>query len=305
MAETVDITRGTYRRVYSGFITGRRICAVSVEAEAWFWRLQAVADDFGNLPGDALIVWQQTVGRRSVTMQTVSKWVEELVRAGLLLRYSEGDDHYLHITYWSEDSWPAPRNGKRAMKYPRPRDKGSPGASRCIQVHPGESGCIQVLSVSGSEPEPEPEPEPPAKPDGGGAGCRFSEFWQAFPQGVPNRKQDRKKCEAAWISKKLDQHADRILADVQAKRRGEKWTKDKGAYIEAPLVYLNNERWLDSEPLPGAPNVADWKAKWLALQEDQRRAWIAEFQVLTKGRQTRPNEWQEWVSEKMANGGAA
>jgi hypothetical protein len=147
MGEIVDITRGIYRRVYSGFITGRRICSVSVEAEAWFWRIQAVADDFGNLPGDALLVWQSTVGRRGVTMQSVSKWIDELVGAGLLLRYSENGESYLHITYWSQESWPASKNGRRAQRYPRPAEsggiRGNPGESRNIQGSPGESGCYQ------------------------------------------------------------------------------------------------------------------------------------------------------------------
>lgn len=310
MGEIVDITRGIYRRVYSGFITGRRICSVSVEAEAWFWRIQAVADDFGNLPGDALLVWQSTVGRRGVTMQSVSKWIDELVSAGLLLRYSENGESYLHITYWSEESWPASKNGRRAQRYPRPAESGgirvNPGESGNIQVSPGESGCYQYQYQNQDQNQtktPAATRKPRRAVGGDVVSPRFIEFWQAFPSGIPNRKQDRKKCSEVWAAKKLDDQADRILADVKAKRTGEKWTKDKGAFIEAPLVYLNNERWMDQDA-PGS--TFDWKGRWQALPDQTRQEWTQAFRIETKDRQTRPGEFGEWVSARLERvGGAA
>jgi hypothetical protein len=33
----VDMTKGMYRRIYSGFLNGKRINAVSEGAENWFW----------------------------------------------------------------------------------------------------------------------------------------------------------------------------------------------------------------------------------------------------------------------------
>lgn len=132
---------------------------------------------------------------------------------------------------------------------------------------------------------------------------RFIEFWQAFPSGIPNRKQDRKKCSEVWAAKKLDDQADRILADVKAKRTGEKWTKDKGAFIEAPLVYLNNERWMDQDA-PGS--TFDWKGRWQALPDQTRQEWTQAFRIETKDRQTRPGEFGEWVSARLERvGGAA
>jgi hypothetical protein len=160
-------------------------------------------------------------------------------------------------------------------------------------------------SLDKSREEKKKTPCSPPRGDGGGGGRgsvsqRFIEFWQAFPSGIPNRKQDRKKCAEVWASKKLDDQADRILADVKAKRTGEKWTKDKGAFIEAPLVYLRNERWMDQDA------TFDWRSGWKALSEQTRQEWTHAFKIETKDRQTRPGDFGEWVTGRLERvGGAA
>lgn len=69
---------------------------------------------------------------------------------------------------------------------------------------------------------------------------RFPEFWAAWPKS--ERKQDRGVCEAKWVDRKLDAIADEILADIDTKKKTQKW---QGGYIEAPEVYINRERWKD------------------------------------------------------------
>lgn len=72
---------------------------------------------------------------------------------------------------------------------------------------------------------------------------RFAEFWKLWP---PNgRKHDKAKCCAAWAKHELDKVADQILADVRGKLGSDKWQRDEGRYIEAPLTYLNGRRWED------------------------------------------------------------
>jgi hypothetical protein len=72
------------------------------------------------------------------------------------------------------------------------------------------------------------------------ASTRFLEFWDAWPSN--DRKQDKSKCSEKWTLKKLDEVADIILADIESKKTTEKWQK---GFIEAPEVYLNNDRWED------------------------------------------------------------
>lgn len=95
------------------------------------------------------------------------------------------------------------------------------------------------------------------KPEAGGAGKRFDEFWAAWPKS--ERKQDKAKCLTKWKRDSLDLLADTILADIAVKRQTQKW---QGGFVEAPLVYLNGKRWEDGvqpqEPGQEAPTAANW-----------------------------------------------
>lgn len=126
-----DLTRGVYRRLYAGFIKGRRINKLSLEAEAWFWRVMATADDFGNADAEAGLCFAATVGRRvGITQNQVEKWLEEMGESGLIQMYTdESGDKYLHIVGF-EVMQPAGKNGKRVCRFPRPEE------SRLIQNNP-------------------------------------------------------------------------------------------------------------------------------------------------------------------------
>lgn len=124
-----DLTRGVYRRLYAGFIKGQRINRLSLQAEAWFWRVFAVADDFGNYDADPELVKDATKGRRKVTTKQVERWLNEMASVGLISFYQSKSERYLHILRF-EETQPAGKNGKRYKRFPLP------GESGCIQVNP-------------------------------------------------------------------------------------------------------------------------------------------------------------------------
>lgn len=127
--DVTDLTRGVYRRIYSGFIAGQRINKLSVSAEAWFWRILVTVDDFGNGRADPELCRDVTAGRRKVTATQVRNWVEEMRSVGLLNFYNAKGELYLHVTDF-EASQPAGKNGKRIQRYPFPNE------SSGIQVNP-------------------------------------------------------------------------------------------------------------------------------------------------------------------------
>ena len=103
--DVIDMTRGVYRRIYSGFLWGRRINAVSMEAEAWFWRLVAVADDMGNFRADIEALVSDASPRRRVSDDAVGVWMAELRRPGpglapLIVLYESDGEEYGHIENW-------------------------------------------------------------------------------------------------------------------------------------------------------------------------------------------------------------
>jgi hypothetical protein len=142
-----DLTRGVYRRLYSGFTTGQRINRLSLQAEAWFWRILVTVDDFGNGHADPELCHAKTAGRRlsKITPKQVSGWLREMKEAGLIEFYEAKGEPYLHVVGF-EDSQPAGRNGKRIKRFP------SLGESGCVRVNPDLSSS-DVLSENTTDTE--------------------------------------------------------------------------------------------------------------------------------------------------------
>ena len=78
----------------------------------------------------------------------------------------------------------------------------------------------------------------------------FDAFWAAWPSN--HRKVNKKKCLQKWIADDLEIRANEVVAHVQACILGADWNKDGGQFIPAPLVYLNQERYLAAPPPPVA-----------------------------------------------------
>ena len=73
----------------------------------------------------------------------------------------------------------------------------------------------------------------------------FERFWKAWPRHY--RKASKCKCLAPWTKDRCEGRADNIVAVVEAMKRSKGWLKDEGAFIPAPLVWLNQARW-DCDP---------------------------------------------------------
>ena len=103
--------------------------------------------------------------------------------------------------------------------------------------------------TSGTNPVPPvaPELEVEAKAigielDARARGGRFAEFWEAYPR----HEGGRANCEKAWVSKKLDREADRILEDIRSRLADPgQWKSIEQRFIPHPKTYLNQRRWED------------------------------------------------------------
>lgn len=78
----------------------------------------------------------------------------------------------------------------------------------------------------------------------------FLRFWGAWPKS--SRKQAQGKCWSIWRKADLDQCAEAIVSHVDALKVSADWSKQGGAFIPAPIVYLNQRRWEGAE----APTAA-------------------------------------------------
>lgn len=119
MGQVVDLKRGIYRRLYSGAIKGKRINAVSVQAEMVFWRLHMIADDFGNFEAEPdLLRAAAFVRRPEITTNALAIAMGELTAQALVARYEHDGDAYGHIVGFV--AMQPTKNGKRARRYPEP-----------------------------------------------------------------------------------------------------------------------------------------------------------------------------------------
>ena len=78
----------------------------------------------------------------------------------------------------------------------------------------------------------------------------FDRFWSAWPKSP--RKGAKSACQAKWAKGLYEHCADQILKHVEWQKTTDQWRKDNGAYIPAPLVYLNQQRW-DGAEIPEPP----------------------------------------------------
>ena len=82
----------------------------------------------------------------------------------------------------------------------------------------------------------------------------FDRFWAAWPKNP--RKGAKQECSKKWKKYYCETHVDQILKHVEWMKTTDQWRKDNGAYIPAPLVYLNQQRW-DGAEIPETKTTID------------------------------------------------
>lgn len=99
---------------------------------------------------------------------------------------------------------------------------------------------VANVAHSDSDLDTDKNNKPPLPPSGA-----FLRFWGAWPSS--SRKGSKGECWTRWRKNDFDLVADEILAHVESLKRSDDWTKENGAFIPAPLAYLNKRRWEGAE----------------------------------------------------------
>lgn len=269
-----DFTMGTYRRIYSSALRGKRINAVSIEAELMFWRLHVIADDFGVFHADPELLPSDVFPRRrDITEQQCQTWIDELAEIGLVSLYEAGDEPYGQIIDF-EIRQPAGKNGKRIARHP--------------QVNPGESGCIQV------------------NPDASGKSCPHNEHEHEKDKDKDNEnEQGRPYGRAAPDSDSsnsvFEPHSDSDSAAIAARQKAR--TKFHAAMI--PLLgRVNGSRH--------APGSAQHEADITSMNRMFDAAWpddadegrgVARLMELAQAAKSKKKP-MAWITSMLKTGGA-
>lgn len=97
----------------------------------------------------------------------------------------------------------------------------------------------------------------------------FDRFWKAYPASP--RKGAKKQCFAKWEKYLCEHSVDQIIKHVEWMKTTEQWLKSNGAFIPAPLVYLNQQRW-DGAEVPELAQKAEIDPNLAKLIDDQKKA---------------------------------
>lgn len=215
------------RTIKPEFFTSEDIVELSPLARLLYVALWCEADKEGRL------VWKpKTFKMRYLPADDcdVAGLLDEITGAGLVVLYGEG---YAYIPAFKAHQHINPRETESQLPEPTTTREARVGTrqSRASDAQGGREG-------KGKEGTPD------ATRDASGELPGFAAFWQAWPSG--DRKQARGKCLEAWKKAKAEADAALVVAHVERLKAGE-WKRDGGAYVPAPLVYLNQRRWEGAE----------------------------------------------------------
>ena len=97
----------------------------------------------------------------------------------------------------------------------------------------------------------------------------FDRFWAAWPKSF--RKGAKAACLAKWKKNYYETCADQIIKHVEWMKTTDQWRKNEGAFIPAPLVYLNQQRW-DGAEIPEIKPISAKDPALVKLDEDNKKA---------------------------------
>lgn len=283
---TLDMTEGVYRRIYAGFLKNKKINSVSWMAEAWFWRLVVLADDYGNIDGDMRWLTVNAAPKREVDTKQAKILTDELRSAGLIMFYQVDGEDFINIPGFI-DRQPANKNGRRIKRVPRPEDgrggesegiRVNPGESKEMQTspvqtpsgNPGESGGIRVNagesspSDSDSDSDSDTESDSPHTPRnaGGRVGTKkppklipaystaFEAFWARYPT---TRRTNKPGAWKIWERDQLErpqQPGQPRLLDLvmRSLEQHRNCEQWQDGFVPLPTTWLNQKRWSTDPP---------------------------------------------------------
>ena len=125
------------RSIHPDACKSRKLASVSGDAERCYWRLATHCDDHGRCEDEPRLIWAALFPLHDCDEHDVDRWLWELADAGLILRYEQGDRHYLAVARWGDYQHP---QKPRASELPDPSDTSTVTVRECPTAHVGDVG---------------------------------------------------------------------------------------------------------------------------------------------------------------------
>lgn len=202
-------------------LTSERVASLDWAAEVFYRRLHSIVDDYGRHEAGHQLLRAKCYPLQtdSVRVADIARWMAACQKSGLILVYGNNGKQYLEVCNFGQQQ-------RSPSKCPAPADSCEPLIANDINCEQVITNAHLDVSVSVSDKAIDRQVD------------RFPDFWGKYPKRV-----GRKPAADKWRAKKLDQHADAILADVSARIVGDKQWMD--GFVPNPATYLTQERWHD------------------------------------------------------------
>lgn len=238
------------RTIKPEFFTSEDIVSLSPLARILYVALWCEADKEGRLVWKPITFKLRYLPADGCDIQALC---QEIVDRGLVRLYGDG---YAFIPSFSAHQHINPRESASQLPEPDANSTRKPRVgTRQSRVSTGAN--LDVHAQGGREGKGKEGNDAPRVDDATG----FDAFWECWPKN--DRKQDKAKCQEKWKRDGLDALAEKIVADVSAKKATQKW---RDGFVEAPLVYLNNQRW-DDGTAENNSNVKPGSDEYAALHK--------------------------------------
>lgn len=262
------------RGIKESILTSKTIDRLSPLAERFFYRLLLVCDDYGRTEADPSVLRSRCFPRQvdRVSNEDVEGWLQELVNAPLIVRYTVGDRDYLQFIKWDEHQ----RRGRKAKrsKYPAPPQDVLPGsadpvchaqeyatgsadparASAEIREDPPVTSETSETSETGDTPLPPISLDNLAQTDHTETPDLVRRY---FSRNRPSRYRRKDKlaewvqaCAACFDEALDDFTADELAEAIDASPRRMWWWEIVDGLRKAPPARAAPQRYNDGGPLP-------------------------------------------------------
>lgn len=114
----------------------------------------------------------------------------------------------------------------------------------------------------------------------------FEEFWAAYPKCV--RKGEKSACKKKWVESYYFSQKHIIIKHLQWMATTSQWLQDNGAFIPAPKVYLNQQRW-DGAEIPEIKPKETIDPALAKIEADRKKAAPMPEHIRQKIKQIRGN----------------
>ena len=228
------------RNIKPGFFKNEMLAECSPLARLLFAGLWCLADRAGRLEDRPKRIRVEVM---PYDAGNVDGMLDELHRAGFILRYQAGEQRLIQVQNFTKHQ--NPHCKEPASTIPAPGEH-----SACTVQKPDEhrTGPADSLNLIPDSLNPHADKTTCSPSASRSADNGFATFWQGYPKKI-----GKSAAEKAWSKLKPDLAT--VLYAMELAKASDQWRKDGGQYVPHPLTWLNQRRWED-EPDSGATLAA-------------------------------------------------